>query len=142
MTNPIPITTILDRALQATALNRQRKLASPRNSVKRMPLAVLPKVHYRNDKEVGTFLTAQPRLIQFLQAAWPILTKHFGKEIELILEVITYPYAIAQDELVGWIQFAGSIDDGLAKLDRFVDEWFLDHMEEVNNQFNFNVEVR
>ena len=138
----IPTTDLVERTLRATAPNRRRKPASARHAVKRMPAPVFAKVRYRNEKEVNEFLATQPQLPQFLQAAWPILAKHFGKEIEVVLELIPYPYAVAQDELVGWVQFAGTIQDGLAKLDKFVDEWFLEHMEETNHRFNFNVEIR
>ena len=84
----------------------------------------------------------QPGLDKFMESAWPALTKHFGEGVEVVLEVIDYPYANAQNELVGWIQVVGSIQDGLEKLDQFVDEWFLDHMAEVNHRFNFNIEIR
>jgi hypothetical protein len=77
-----------------------------------------------------------------METAWPALTKYFGEGVEVILEVIDYPYANAQSELVGWIQVSGSIQAGLEKLDQFVDGWFLDHMAEVNHRFNFNVEIR
>ncbi len=113
-----------------------------RNLVRPTPPTVLPKVYYRSAKEVRAFLSAHPGLDKFMETAWPALTKYFGEGVEVILEVIDYPYANAQSELVGWIQVSGSIQAGLEKLDQFVDGWFLDHMAEVNHRFNFNVEIR
>jgi hypothetical protein len=102
----------------------------------------LPRVSYRGSREVESFLAQNPEIESFLEAAWLALTKHFGETIEVVLEVLTYPEAGSSSELVGWIQSTDDVYTGLEKLERFKDEWFLEHMAEVDGKFNFNIENR
>jgi hypothetical protein len=103
---------------------------------------VFPRVSYRNPAAVTAYLARYPEIEDFIQAAWPALAECFEGPIEIVLEVLTYPDEAIHEELVGWIQSTDDIDEGLAKLDRFEDEWFLDHMAEVGSKFNFNIETR
>lgn len=102
-----------------------------------------PGVSYRNPVAVEDYLARYPEIEGFIEAAWPALVECFDDAIEIVLEVLTYPAdETIQEELVGWIQSTDEVDEGLAKLDRFEDEWYLDHMSEVGNKFNFNIETR
>ncbi len=102
-----------------------------------------PRVSYRNPAAVEAYLARYPEILNFIEAAWPALVDCFGDSIEIKLEVLAYPAdEIIQEELVGWIQSTDDIDEGLARLDRFEDEWYLDHMAEVSSKFNFNIETR
>ena len=65
-----------------------------------------------------------------------------SNSIEIVLEVLTYPDETVHEELVGWIQSTDDVSEGLAKLGRFEDEWFLDHMAEIGHKFNFNIETK
>jgi hypothetical protein len=98
-------------------------------------------VSYRN-REVETYLARHPEIEDFIQTAWPALVECFEGPVDIVLEVITYPDEIGHEELVGWIQSTDDVDKGLEKLERFEDEWFLDHMAEVDNKFNFNIETK
>lgn len=103
----------------------------------------IPRVSYRNPAAVETYLARYPEIESFIEAAWPALIECFDASIEIVLEVITYPADEAiHQELVGWIQSSDDVDDGLAKLEQFEDEWYLDHMAEVGHKFNFNIETR
>ena len=86
--------------------------------------------------KVASFLREHPEIKPFLQAARPTLDKCFEKPVDIVLEVMS------NTQLVGWIQNMDDVNEGLAKLDRFDKEWFLDHMAEVGNKFNFNIETR
>lgn len=134
-------TDVFDRTRLDDTPDRQWKVLSQKNLARHKLSPILPKMSYRNGEEVIAFLTMHPGLNKFIEAASPALTKHFGDGVEVVLEVIDYPYANAESELVGWVQITGSIQDSLKKFDQFVDEWFLDHMAEVTHRFNFNVEI-
>lgn len=101
-----------------------------------------PEISYRNQMAVETYLARYPEIMSFLKAAWPNLVRCFGKPVHIVLEVMTYTEYETYEELVGWIQSTDDVYDGLDKLERFNDEWFLDHMSEVGNKFNFNIETR
>jgi hypothetical protein len=104
---------------------------------------VFPSVSYRNPAAVETYLARYPEIESFIEAAWPALIECFDASIEIVLEVIIYPAdETIHQELVGWIQSSDDVDDGLAKLERFENEWYLDHMDEVGHKFNFNIETR
>ena len=100
------------------------------------------KIHYRNDKAVDVYLTRHPGIMDFIKAAWPALTRCFGKPVDIVLEVMTYPEEAPYEELVGWIQSTDDVYVGLEKFERFEDEWFLDHLEQVGDRFNFNIETK
>jgi hypothetical protein len=70
------------------------------------------------------------------------LEKHFGKDVSVILEVMTYPGEESYDELVGWIQSTDEIEIGLDKLEKFEEEWLTEHLQNVGNVFNFDIEFR
>lgn len=102
-----------------------------------------PRVSYRNPAAVTPYLACYPEIEDFIEAAWPALVEYFDDSIEIVLEVLTYPGdETIHEELVGWIQSSNDVDEGLAKLERFEDEWYLDHMAEVGHNFNFNIETR
>ena len=105
-----------------------------------LQVASIPRVTFRNREAVVAFLERHPEIEPFLGSALPVLTKCFDAPIEVDLEVMSYAYESAYDELVGWIQSTDDVDTGMKKLDRFEEEWFLDHMEMVHNKFNFNIE--
>lgn len=84
-----------------------------------------------------------PDVEGFLEVACPVLTEYFGDSVEIVLEVLAYSTGeTTHEELVGWIQSTDDINEGLARLSRFEDEWFLNHMDEVDHKFNFNIETR
>lgn len=101
-----------------------------------------PNIFYRNSEAVKDYLARYPKIENFIKAAWPALVECFEGPVDIVLEVLTYPDKSACEELVGWIQSNDNIDQGLEKLERFEDEWFLDHMAEIEHKFNFNLETR
>jgi hypothetical protein len=100
------------------------------------------RVSYRNPEMVETYLACYPEINDFLAAAWPVLVRCFGGPVDIVLEVMTYPDEAAYRELVGWIQSTEDIRTALDKLERFEDEWFLDHITLIGGRFNFNIETR
>lgn len=103
---------------------------------------VVPKFSYRNQEAVELYLAHHPETEGFIEAAYPALAKSFGGSVDIVLEVVIDPDETAYQQLVAWIQSTNSVTDGLKKLDRFEDEWFLDHMYLINDTFNFNIETK
>ena len=101
-----------------------------------------PRISYRNLVAVEVYLARYREIEDFIEAAGPALVKCFDDSIEIVLEVLTYPDETVHEELVGWIQSTDDVSEGLAKLGRFEDEWFLDHMAEIGHKFNFNIETK
>ena len=99
-------------------------------------------ISYRNSDAVNSYLACYPEIESFLEAAGPELVRCFEGPVAITLEVITYTGKTTYEELVGWIQSSDDIDEGLRKLERFEDEWFLDHLDEVGSKFNFNIETK
>ena len=106
------------------------------------PKSNILQLSYRDATAVATYLTRHPDLKDFIQRAGPMLIQSFGGPVEVVLEVLTYPDESAHQELVGWIQSTDTIEAGLEKLEQFEDSWFLDHMHQVGDRFNFNIETR
>lgn len=100
------------------------------------------RISYRNPEMVEAYLTRYPEISDFLEAAWPVLLRCFGGPVDIVLEVITHPDEAAYRDLVGWIQSTEDVRTALEKLERFEDEWFLDHITLIGDKFNFNIETR
>lgn len=86
--------------------------------------------------------TLHPEIETFIKAAWPALVEYFGNSVEIVLELMYIPDEAAHEELVGWIQSTDAVDEGLKKFGRFEDEWLLDHLDEMEDHFSFNLETR
>jgi hypothetical protein len=99
-------------------------------------------VSYRNPEAVEPYLASHPEIEAFLSESWPGLEKHFGKNVSLILEVMTCPGEESYDELVGWIQSTDEIEVGLDKLEVFEEEWLEKELRKVGNGFNFDIEFK
>ena len=112
----------------------------PDSSLVYSSLTDLPKIYLRNVDEVRAFLAGHPQVDRFLRTCWPILVKHFGRQVEVALEVMCYPGEQVAPELVAWIQCSDPVPTGLAKLDAFQEEWFLDQIDVLNARFNFNLD--
>jgi hypothetical protein len=97
---------------------------------------------YRNPEAAKEYLADHPEIEKFIEAARPTLNQFFGTPLEIILELVIYPDETASEELVGWIQQTGDVDECLIRFEQFEDEWFLDHMDQVGDKFNFNIEIK
>jgi len=104
--------------------------------------AFLPRLSYRNQKTVEAYLKMYPEIQNFIDSAWPALVAHFGEHVEVVLEVMVYPDEESTTELVGWIQSRDTVEITLENFEQFTDHWYLDHMGETENKFNFNIEIR
>lgn len=103
---------------------------------------VSPILTYRNSEAVKDYLNRHPDLEDFINRAWPAVVECFGGPVEIVLELLTYPDESAHQELVGWIQSTDTVEVGLERLEQLENTWFLDHMDQVGDRFNFNIETR
>ena len=99
-------------------------------------------IGYRNGPQVREYLERHSEIIQFLSIAWPQLSKYFGWQTELVLELLHFVDEQAEPELVGWIQCTSDVETGLHRFNAFLEDWFLDHMDQLNSRFNFNLEFK
>ena len=94
----------------------------------------------RNVAAVRGFLRAYPQLVEVLLEAHIYLQKYFGPDPQVTLAVVSDPEVEGMDELFAYILTPLPVDEALARLDRLDEEWFLDQLDRVGGQFNFNLE--
>lgn len=96
---------------------------------------------FRNSVAVRHFLLCHPHLIDLLFEAYPHLARCFGPNPQVALEVVQDPEVADWTQLVAYILTSLPVNQALDRLDRFDDEWFLDQVDQVDDLFNFNLEV-
>jgi hypothetical protein len=94
----------------------------------------------RNAAAVRRFLHACPQLVEVLLEAHVYLQKYFGPDPQVTLRVVSDPEAESTDELFAYIRTSLPVDEALARLDKLDEDWFLDQLDRVNGQLNFNLE--
>jgi len=101
-----------------------------------------PIIFYRNPEKVENFLALYPDIINMIKECWPDLIKYFGESVSVILEVMVHNEEDAYEEIIAWIQSTDEIDEGLNKLDLFLDKWLTKQIEIADDIFNFNIEFK
>ena len=101
-----------------------------------------PIIFYRNPEKVENFLALYPDIINMIKECWPDLIKYFGESVSVILEVMVHNEKDAYEEIIAWIQSTDEIDEGLNKLDLFLDKWLTKQIEIADDTFNFNIEFK
>jgi len=94
----------------------------------------------REEKAVTEFLEKEPSLIQLLSQAYDQIVNHFPGSNEVILEVVSDPEAIGEEELVAFIRTQVSPDEALERLGSFEEEWWLDNCHRAQAKLCFHVE--
>jgi hypothetical protein len=96
---------------------------------------------FRNAAAVRRFLLAHLSLIGVLVEAYSHLSKYFGPDPRVALEIVSDPEADdGRDQLFAYILTSLPVDEALVRLDRLDEEWFLDQLDQVGGLFNFNLE--
>lgn len=101
-----------------------------------------PIIFYRNPEKVENFLALYPDIDKMIKECWPDLIKHFGESVSIILEVMVHSEEETYEEIIAWIQSTDEVDEGLNKLDLFLDKWLAKQIEIADNTFNFNIEFK
>jgi hypothetical protein len=95
----------------------------------------------RNAPACDAYFAAHPQVADFLQASYGQLRRFFGPEASLVLEVVRDPEAsVPSDFLFVNIRTSMPVDDALARLDQFDEDWYLDQVDTFGDLVNFNLE--
>ncbi len=106
----------------------------------RSPDGLDRRFNLRDAPAVRRFLGRSADLISLLDEAFFQLQKQFGRDVSIALEVISDPEGEDAEELFGYVSTALAIEDAIARLDRFDESWFLDHLPILGGRLNFNLE--
>jgi hypothetical protein len=97
---------------------------------------------FRGGNEVASFIRANPEVVAPLLDALDVAPRYFGADTPLALEVVRDPEARDNTELFAFIQSAASVDDALAQLRRFEDDWWAEALYRANLKLMFGLEYR
>jgi len=89
---------------------------------------------------IEAFLGAHPVVVELLLEAWRHIDSCFAPAPQVRLELVQDPEDDAEPELFAYIRTSLSVEEALAKLRQFDDEWFLDRVHRVAGQLEFSVE--
>ena len=95
---------------------------------------------FRNEKNIAEFLQQHPHLIALLLDAYPYIEKHFGARPQVFLEACIDP-ELAQEQLLTSIVTTRSVDEALTLLDHFDEDWFLPHLDHLENLITIHLEA-
>jgi hypothetical protein len=95
----------------------------------------------RNAPAYDAYLAAHPQVADFLQTGYGQLRRFFGPEASFVLEVVRDPEdSVPSDFLFVNIRTALPVDDAMARLDQFDEDWYLDQVDTFGDLVNFNLE--
>ena len=91
--------------------------------------------------DIQMFLITHPVIIDVLLAAYPYLINAFGYPPQIRLEIVRDPEAAQVEQLIAYIITSLPVEQALAHLDQFDERWFLNQVDQVDGNFNFNLEI-
>lgn len=95
----------------------------------------------RNAPACDAYLAAHPQVADFLQTGYGQLRRFFAPEASFVLEVVRDPEdSVPSDFLFVNIRTALPVDDAMARLDQFDEDWYLDQVDTFGDLVNFNLE--
>jgi hypothetical protein len=94
------------------------------------------------DERVLNFLNQNPRLTPFLIEAYTQIERYFGADQAVSLQLVSDPEIEGFDELFAYIVTRLPIDEAYNNFSQFRDQWFLNHVVEVNYLLNFSLQLR
>ena len=102
---------------------------------------LLPLYEIDNDAPVAAYLRRFPFVLPLLEEARPALDAIFAAGTPARLEVFTDPEATApgSEQLFVVVMPDLPPDDAYARLERFVETWFLDAAPRIQDRFNVTV---
>ena len=81
----------------------------------------------RSPEEVTAYLRSYPHLVPLLLEAAEVIPRYFGADTHLVLEVVVDPEDESETpELYASVQTRLGVDEGLDRLDRLDEDWWLD----------------
>lgn len=106
-----------------------------------LDFALLASLYTSDDADkVRAWLSAYPDAVEALIDAYPVINNIFGEHLLRVeLEVVKDRDANGSPELFACIHTDQDAHEALQSLDRFDDEWFLEHSEVADGKLNFNL---
>ena len=95
---------------------------------------------FQGTNHINDYLQSHSELINFLLESHYHLEKYFGTSAKFELEVVHDPEA-QHEQLIVYINTSLSVDEALIRLDRFDNDWFLDHVNWIGHFINFNLKT-
>jgi hypothetical protein len=126
---------LLKQVRESFSINRPIK-SSPITSINHHKLNVLYDIP--NKQEVDDFLVKHPKLMDFAARAFKQIRRYFSSEV-LSLEVTRDPEISNYEQLCVYIHTSLTVKEAVRTLNEFDDRWLLDHLNETNNLFSFNL---
>lgn len=130
----------------ATPLSHTVRVARPRSStaVTQIPDEAVGRLSelysFRGLIEVARFIRNQPSLLSPLLDAPSVISRYFGPNVPLALEVFRDPEAHRHRQLFALIQTSLEGDAALEALRRFDEEWWIDALPRTNYKLAFALE--
>jgi hypothetical protein len=103
------------------------------------PIAIIDSFNVVDRGEVSDFLTARPYLISVLFEARERISRIFPVDTTVILDLARHPDPGSRPELVLRIVTPLPMSEGLARLDRLDEEWWLDALPHANGELTMVV---
>ncbi len=97
---------------------------------------------FRDQLSVNHFLHDHPGVVATLGEAAEIIPRFFGHDVAIELQVAHDPEALDDVELIARIQTDLSVDEALARLRRFDQEWWLDALPKADGALTITIEYR
>jgi hypothetical protein len=91
--------------------------------------------------EVQRFLYCNPDVAEIILEAYLYLENYFGPAVEIRPEIIRDPEIPGHEQLMVYIVTCLPVDEALARMAQFDDEWFLDQLDRFESDLNFNLEI-
>ncbi len=95
---------------------------------------------FRDPEAVVAFIRAHPEVVAPLLDAVAVIPRFFGPGREVALELERDRDAPDHVQLFALIRIGEDAEDGLARLDRFDEDWWLDVLPQVGPRLVFTIE--
>lgn len=97
---------------------------------------------FRNQSEVMNFAVNNSSLLQPLHEAYNQIRNYFGESVQAVLEVVTDPEFVEDQELVIFIHTDLAPEEAFERLEQIDDEWWLDVPSNVREKLCIDVEFK
>lgn len=115
----------------------------PASFEKQVQIEVLRSLYFfREPLQVKQFLLEHAFLIPILFELYPRAAKYFGGTLFISLEVIADGESSAESQIFAYVQTTARLEEGLARLKRFDDEWWLDAMRFAHGRLVVDLEFQ
>ncbi len=95
----------------------------------------------RQPEETREFLLKHPHLIEVLLEGRSATSIIFGRDADVALEIVSDPELDNHQQLFAYIITSLPVEEAIVCLDLFDENWFLQQLDQVEELFNYNLEL-